>query len=181
VKARGWYKDKGSHKKDVSVEMVDVVVGDWGARMRLRSMLNRRESFSIEMGRDEVDALVRRLCIDRAQGPVSAPGESPIHTADRAPNEISVTFTGAPPTVRKQARAFGAALTVEDADRCTCGEPIDLELDVPQTVRYQNLRITGCAACRQTGDPMKRGKQVCAECGSTGWGEKCSRCGTYYK
>jgi hypothetical protein len=76
MKARGWYKGKGSHKKEVSARIVHVVRGPWGARIAIWSAEHAsRECFELTLTPAESDDLAARLGGAKARSRVSTDDE----------------------------------------------------------------------------------------------------------
>ncbi len=62
MKARGWYKGKGSHKEAVPARIVNVVRGPWGARIVVgNSEAGSRDYFELTLDPSEAVALSRKI------------------------------------------------------------------------------------------------------------------------
>ncbi len=69
MKARGWYKGKGSHKEAVPARITNVVRGPWGARIVIASSESgSRDSFDITLEPAEADDLAQKLTSTRPDG-----------------------------------------------------------------------------------------------------------------
>jgi hypothetical protein len=76
LKARGWYRGKGSHKPEVEVRLQNVSSGPWGARIQVYDPITH-STLDVALTRNEADYVSQKIVANRGRAPMAMIEDDP--------------------------------------------------------------------------------------------------------